>query len=139
MAVCFNCGTEGVRVRSRWDGKGNRLPDECPQCSPGSFEGKFTAPSDKKIWMGYEAHPNEYVKAEDGGYDRKPEYRAEQEAQLALPATDEREAQARAVARKRAERRTAPMSTDEMLTALNKARMIANALKQSVQQGIDAN
>src|SRR2546430_15881424 len=100
MAVCSNCGSSGPRVRSRWTEKGVQLPDECPSCSPSSFE-KFTAPSDKKIWMGYEAHPNEYTKvhAEDGGviYNRKPEYRAEQEQKLALPATDEAEAQRRAV------------------------------------------
>jgi hypothetical protein len=134
MAKCSTCGNEGNRVRSRWNEKGIRLPDECPSCAPGSFD-KFTAPSDKKIWMGWEAHPNEYAKvhAEDGGviYNRKPEYRAEQEAKLALPAQDEQEREGWAIARKRRERRTIPMDESEMLAAISKARKIAAALVES--------
>lgn len=114
-----------------------QLPDECPSCAPQSFE-KFTAPSDKKIWMGYEAHPNEYVKAEDGGFDRKPEYRAEQEQKLALPATEDAEAQAMAECRKRAERRTQGMDTVELAAALNKARIIAEAIESMATEAKSA-
>lgn len=120
MAKCGNCGAETTRVRSRWTEKGIQLPDECPQCAPGGFE-KFTAPSDKKIWLGYEAHPNEYVKAADGGYDRKPEYRAEQEERLRQPTEEEKELQAKAIAKKRAHRRTKPMDELETAHALRKA------------------
>jgi len=81
--------------------------------------------------MGYEAHPNEYVKAEDGGFDRKPEYRAEQENQLRQPAADDVEQQRVADERKRASRRTMPMDTQETLQALAKARLIAGALEQA--------
>jgi len=136
MAVCGTCKAETKRVRSRWDEKGVQLPDECPNCAPSSFE-KFTAPSEKKIWMGYEAHPNEYVKSEDGGFDRKPEYRAEQEAKLALPATDEQEAQARAAAKKRIERRTEPMTPAEHLSAIAKAKKIADLLQEAAKEGTD--
>lgn len=130
MAVCSNCNTESPRVRLRWDEKGKPLPDQCPHCSPASFD-KFSAPSDKKIWMGYEAHPNEYVKSEDGGYDRKPEYRAEQEAKLALQSEDERIAENEVIERKRATRRTEPMTPTELLHAITKARQIAEALNDS--------
>lgn len=130
MATCGNCGAQESRVRSRWL-KGKQLPDECPQCAPESFD-KFTMPSDKKIWMGYEAHPNEYVHAEDGGFDRKPEYRAEQEAKLALGDADDLRIQAIAEEDKRATRRTEPMTASETLQALAKARMIANAMEQAV-------
>lgn len=131
MAVCSNCGAEGNRVRSRWDDKG-QLPDECPNCAPGQFE-KFTAPSDKKIWMGFEANPNEYEKRYDSEgvfYIRKPEYRAEQEAQLRSGATDDREAQLRAEERKRRERRTTPMDEAERISAIAKARAISDALNK---------
>lgn len=104
--------------------------DECPSCAPESFE-KFSNPSDKKIWMGYEAHPNEYVKAADGGYDRKPEYQAEQEERLRQPSEEEREKQARAVAKKRAERRTTPMDRVELQAALQKAEELADWLYKS--------
>lgn len=117
MAKCGNCGAETFRVRSRWTDKGARLADECPECAPQIFE-KFTAPSDKKIWMGYEAHPNEYVMAADGGYDRKPEYRAEQEARLQAETEDERTERLQAEAKKRATRRTSPMTPNELQDAL---------------------
>jgi len=137
VAKCGNCGEEGPRVRSRWT-EDSQLPDECPNCAPESF-GKVTDPSDKKIWMGFEAHPNEYVKAEDGGYDRKPEYRAEQEARLSGETPEEREAQERAVAKKRAERRTAPMDSVELAMALRKAEEIADWMTRSAAQGRDVN
>src|SRR6266852_3665204 len=112
MTTCSNCGAQTTRTRALWDKDGVRR-EECRSCAPESFE-KFTAPSDKKIWMGYEAHPNEYVKAEDGGYDRKPEYRTEQEAKLAQATEEERLTQERAVAEKRKHRRTEPMSAAEL-------------------------
>lgn len=133
MARCSNCNSESPRVRSRWDAKGNQLPDECPQCAPGSFE-KFSNPSDQKIWMGFEAHPNEYERAADGGFDRKPEYRAEQEARLSEETEEEREIRIAAEANKRATRRTLPMDEVETLHALSKARDLALALEQSAVQ-----
>lgn len=132
MAICGNCGAQGSRVRSRWE-KGIQLPDECPSCAPQSFE-KFTAPSDKKIWMGYEAHPNEYVKAPDGGYDRKPEYRFEQEDKLRQPCSDDVEAQEKAVANKRNTRRTASMDSVELLHALRKAAIVAEQLEAAAAE-----
>jgi hypothetical protein len=128
MAICA-CGAEGTRIRSRWNGKGERLPDECPKCHPESFE-KFTAPSDKKIWMGYEAHPNEYVKSADGGYDRKPEYRAEQEQRLRSETEDERTARLAAEEKKRSERRKEPMDSVELAQAIRIASMYADALQE---------
>jgi hypothetical protein len=131
MATCSNCGADTPRLRTVFLGKETR--DECPQCAPGSFE-KFTAPSDKKIAMGFEAHPNEYEKRydEDGVfYIRKPEYRAEQEQRLTQPAEDDRLREEQAVAEKRATRRTQPLSPDEVLFAINKARDIADAIAQS--------
>lgn len=136
MATCSNCGTEGNRVRSRWNEKNEQLPDECPHCAPASFE-KFTDPSDKKIWMGYEVHPNEYVRAEDGGFDRKPEYRIEQEQKLMQPTAEEQEAQSRAVRKKRANRRIEPLDPIELQAALRKAEQIADWVAGSAMDGTD--
>src|SRR6266852_726358 len=118
MTTCSNCGAQTTRTRALWDKDGVRR-EECRSCAPESFE-KFTAPSDKKIWMGFEAHPNEYVKAEDGGYDRKPEYRQEQETALSLASSDDREAQILAEEKKRRERRTKPMNAAEFVGAIRK-------------------
>lgn len=132
MAICATCGHASARVRSRWDEKGVRLPDECHYCAPQNFE-KFTAPSDKKIWMGFEANPNEYEKRYDSEgvfYIRKPEYRTEQEEKLMQPAADEAEKQRLAEEKKRKERRTLPMDPAETLAAIAKAKVIADAMQQ---------
>src|SRR6266849_6147647 len=127
MTICSNCGKETTRLRTTWAEDGSQR-DECPNCEPGSFE-KFTAPSDKKLWLGWEAHPNEYVKAADGGYDRKPEYRAEQEQRLSLPTSEEEEAQQRAVKHKRETRRTAPLNRAELSAAMRKAEELVERMR----------
>jgi hypothetical protein len=81
--------------------------------------------------MGYEAHPNEYVLSEDGGYDRKPEYRAEQEAQLASETADEKELRLQAEAKKRATRRTQPMDAIELAAAVRKAEQLVSWMAQA--------
>lgn len=131
MAICGNCGAERSRVRTVFSEDGGKQ-DECPNCHPESFE-KFTMPSDQKIWMGYEAHPNEYMKAEDGGFDRKPEYRAEQEAKLQQETAEEMETRLRAEENKRRNRRTLPMTEAEEAAAIRKAAMYA----EMMQKGID--
>jgi hypothetical protein len=132
MAICGQCGTETTRIRTKFPADGARPRDECPSCAPSTFE-KFTYPSDKKIWMGYEAHPNEYVKAPDGGYDRKTEYRAEQEQKLSEETEEERTNRLRAEAEKRATRRMRPMDGAELLAAVAKARMIAEWIEETDQ------
>ena len=131
MAICGNCGTETTRIRTVFPADG-ATHDECPTCAPSSFE-KFTAPSDKKIWMGYEAHPNEYTQGPDGGYDRKPEYRAEQEQKLREETEEERTNRLKAEAEKRATRRTRPLDPVELAAAVAKARMIAEWMEETDQ------
>lgn len=87
--------------------------------------------------MGFEAHPNQYQKKYDSQgviYERKPEYRAEQEQKLREATEEENEAQARAVRKKRAERRTTEMTPAEQLAALAKARMIADWVEETDQK-----
>jgi hypothetical protein len=134
MSVC-NCGHEGTRIRTIWNEDGARRT-ECPHCAPASFE-KFTVPSDKKIWMGYEAHPNEYVKSEDGGYDRKPEYRAEFEQKMLEATEEELEKQRRAEEHKRATRRTRAMDAAEQAAALKRAEEIAGWIVASAERGVN--
>jgi hypothetical protein len=92
--------------------------------------------------MGWEAHPNEYEKKYDKDgliYERKPEYRAEQEQRLMQATEEERLAQERATAKKRKERRTTPMDQVELAAALRKAEEIANWITVSAAQGRDVN
>lgn len=115
--------------------------EECPHCAPDNFE-KFTVPSDRKIWAGWEAHPNEYEKKYDKDgviYERKPEYRAEQEQRLMQATEEERLAQERAVAKKRKERRTTPMDAVELAAAMRRAEEVADWIKASTTAGRDVN
>lgn len=130
MAVCRNCGKESARIRTTFTDNGPI--DECSFCKQESFDSKVTVPSDQKIWMGYEAHPEQYTKAADGGYDRKPEYRAEQEARLSQESEEEKEKRLRAEAKKRRERRTMEMNPAEQLAALAKARQYADFIEGGV-------
>ncbi len=140
MSICGHCGAESTRIKTHFCEDGSRY-DECPQCNPSDFE-KVTDPSDKKIWMGYEAHPNEYEKQYDKDgviYMRKPEYRAEQEQRLMEQTEEELEAQKLAVAKKRATRRTTPMTEAEQIAAVRKASEIASWIVASAQDGRDVN
>jgi hypothetical protein len=137
MTICSNCKAEVTRSRLIWDKDGNQR-EECVSCAPQSFD-KVTDPSDKKIWMGYEAHPNEYVHSEDGGFDRKPEYRHEQEQRLMAETEEEKALRERAIAKKRAERRTEPMDSVEYHAALRKAEEIAHWMTAAAAEGRDVN
>ena len=138
MTICSNCGTEVARSRLIWDKEGNQR-EECISCAPENFE-RFTAPSDKKPWMGWEAHPNEYEKRYDKDgliYERKPEYRAEQEQKLRESTEEERLAQEHAIAKKRKERRTKPLDGIELAAALRRAEEVAAFIQAATSEGRD--
>jgi len=140
MSVCGTCKTETTRIRTTFSEDGAQH-DECPHCAPDSFE-KFTAPSDKKIWMGYEAHPEQYEKKYDKDgviYERKPEFRAEQEEKLQQATEEELTAQQKAEQDKRNNRRTLPMDAGEYAQALHRAEEIARWITTSAAQGTDVN
>jgi hypothetical protein len=140
MTTCSNCGAEVTRSRIIWDKDGNQR-EECVSCAPENFE-KFTVPSDKKIWPGWEAHPEQYEKKYDKDgviYERKPEYRAEQEERLRNETEDEKTNRLAAEARKRRTRRTLPLDSIELAQAMRKAETIADWIQASTTEGRDVN
>lgn len=143
MAICSTCGTEGARIRSRWQ-EGVQLPDECPSCTPQSFE-KQTDPSDKKFWIGPEYAPNDYEKRYDKDgviYMPKPEATHELEQSMcgvnSVTAIEEREAMEKAAAKKRATRRTAPMTQGELNHAMTFIDTYLRPMIQSTETSYDA-
>lgn len=143
MALCGNCGAAGNRIRSRWE-KDVQLPDECPACAPQSFE-KQTDPSDKKIWIGPEVRPNDYVKTYDQDgliYMPKPEVTAELEQQAcglkSVASQEEREATEKAKAEKRNTRRTHPMTASEIEKAMNLVDLYFRPLIEDPEVSYDA-
>ncbi len=117
MSICRSCGAETQRLRVISIGKS--FKDECPQCQPQSFEG-MKDPSAKKIWIGPEFAPNDYIRTEDG-YQLKPEAQQELEEKAcglkSVAAREERETQERLIAEKRKTRRTRPMTEAEIREA----------------------
>ena len=117
MAICGNCGAQSARVRSRWTDKGVQLPDECPSCSPETMHDPFKSVRDGKIAMGWEYMPNMYRKTDDG-YVAKDELLADTEAQASKRSEDDIAIERNAIERKRATRRTKPLSQAELESCL---------------------
>lgn len=125
-------------MRSVWV-KQTQLPDECPSCAPQSFE-KQSDPSDKKIWIGPEYAPNDYEKRYDADgvyYVAKPEVTAEREAK-AFRDSDEQERYQKALAEKRANRRTRPLTEHELALALAKVDALFRPLIEDPNTAYDA-
>lgn len=121
MAICGTCGNESARVRTVFAESGESR-DQCPSCDPQTFE-KFTAPSDKKIWIGPEVRPNDYEKKYDSEgvyYEPKPEATAELERNLFV-STEEKEKYERALAKKRTENRQGALTPEQIAEALKRA------------------
>ena len=116
MAICGNCGHDTPRVRSKWK-EGIQLPDECPHCSPDSFEA-IKSVRDGQISMGWEYMPTMYKKT-DAGYVPKDELLADTEAQVCKK-SDEDIAAEQAIEDKRRTRRTMPLSPSEIEILLNR-------------------
>jgi len=124
IAICNNCGAEVSRVRTRYAVNGAQMPDECPVCSPETFE-RFKSVRDGQISMGWEYNHTMYKKT-DNGYIAKDELIADTEAQVMKPDTEAEENYQRSLAKKRANRRTKPMTQAEIERALKVADTILN-------------
>lgn len=130
MAVCGGCGAQGV-TRTKTiltDNRGELLkkPIEfCVECKPEEFD-RWLDPSNKHGGFRWQYEPEKYIKRyrEDGSvfYEATDERRADLEAKLAEPADGEAEAYARAVEKKRRNRRTTPMTKGEIESTVNRLR-----------------
>lgn len=104
MAVC-GCGAESAHVRIFFDAKG-KTREECRACHPENFQEPFDATN--RIVSGPEAMPNMYTKDSDGVYRAKDELLADTVAMWDKGPTEQ------AKEHKRANRRTAPLTQDEI-------------------------
>lgn len=133
MARC-SCGAETSRWRAIYSPSGALIREECDQCAPNSFDPQWKT---AKGAVGWEAYPTMYkkVRLDDGrvGYIGKDELRADTEAKLAKPSEDDTKTYAAAVARKRAHRRTKPLTKAEVENNLREFREAAQK-----QRALDA-
>jgi hypothetical protein len=105
---CANCKAETTRLRVTFDRHGTALFERCPSCAPEDFREPFRDPTDTRIYAGPEAMPNLYKRDRDGVYQAKDELIADTAALWDGGPTS------RALAHKRATRRTEPMTQEEI-------------------------
>jgi hypothetical protein len=109
MSKCDGCGAETTRYRTTFDKKGNVIGGECASCKPERFTDPFD-PLDRLV-SGPEAFPHLYTRDSEGVYHAKDELIADTAAGWDKGPTE------RNIERKRATRRTKPMTEDEIAAA----------------------
>jgi hypothetical protein len=105
---CANCKTETTRTRLTFDRRGDVVFERCPNCAPEEFAEPFRDPTDTRIYAGPEAMPHLYSRDSEGVYHAKDELIADTAALWDGGPTE------RALAHKRATRRTEPMTPEEI-------------------------
>jgi hypothetical protein len=140
MALC-DCGEFSTRIQVKCtDDQGKSLPEPwksiCPKCAPEQFS-RWQDPSNKHGGFRWQYEPEKYRKRQlaDGMifYEAKDERNADLEAQLLRgdPATSE--AQQKAAALRRRNRRTKPLEPWEQEQAINRIRQKLEARKRAIQ------
>lgn len=116
MALCGNCKQQTLRIRQDYDERNRFLREYCVLCKPEKFSDQpVTDPSDKKIYVGPDALPHMYYQGTAGVLRAKDELLTD--TLSILQADPDKEARDRAIAKKRKNRRTTPMSRAEIAAA----------------------
>lgn len=113
MSICRGCGAKALRTCATYGPKMEFVSEVCTSCKPEQFQGiKVTAPSDKKLWSGFEVEPERY-------YSRDSENVVRAKDELRQDIWDEfsRDPEEEARQLKRRTRRTEPMSAAEIQRA----------------------
>ena len=115
MAICGGCNAETRRVHiTMTDERGNLRPEGerkeiCPNCCPEFFSAPFAAPSDRKIWDEAAALPHLYHLTPDGNLELSDSPKADLLTKFGRDTDLEA-----AIAWKRKNRRTTPMTQEEI-------------------------
>lgn len=109
--VCRGCGARVARTLTTLDAKGRLLREECPSCKPELFAEPVRDPSDNKIYTGPQVFPHLYRPNAEGILEAKDEL-----IQDTVSMWDKGPTQ-QAIDRKRATRRTEPLSATEIEAA----------------------
>jgi hypothetical protein len=127
MTKC-DCGAETTRITLTMTGGGkllDRPTSICPSCAPESFQEPFYAVSERKIVAEHIARPHLYTQLPNGEFVAKDIVL--QGIQDVMDTDPDHEKRQAAIARKRATRRTQPLSPTEIEQAERKWRPIVRA------------
>jgi len=135
MAIC-GCGAQTTRIHSVM-AVGDRLIPEgerkeiCPNCCPEFFAEAFAAPSDRKVWDEAAAMPELYHLKPDGSLELNDSPKGDLMAKMGHDADLEA-----AIAWKRANRRTTPMTEDEIKARDAEMRPVIQALIKDTEEQV---
>lgn len=137
MAICGNCQAQTTRLQMVMTANGKLVPEgdrreACPNCRPELFAEPFAAPIDRRIWPEHEAKPYLYTRAADGSFQAKDELLADLDAEWQKD--PDAEASAKALERKRAQRRTKPLEQWEIEQSERAWRPIVAQWKAEVEK-----
>lgn len=123
MAICGGCGADRTRVRTIFNPDGTVRVEECPSCAPGSFDPEWLLAKGATPW---EAYPGKYDKISnpDGSVTWRAKEEWTQDTEDKIRASYEKvdAKEAAAIEKKRASRRTEPMTPAEIEAATNRFR-----------------
>lgn len=114
MAICRGCGAEALRTSATYR-NGELVSEVCSSCRPDRFGEPVTDPSDKRIYVGWEAMPQHYRLTDnpDGGKIAHASDSIIADTVELMNQTDEHIA----IEEKRRTRRTEPLTPDEIKAA----------------------
>lgn len=121
--ACRGCGSDRKTTRTLFNPDGTFRAEECPSCAPGSFDPQWLTAKGATAW---EAYPDKYIKfsLNDGrvGYRATDEWQTDSEDKIRKSYEKADQVEASALENKRRNRRTTPMTPEEIAKATNKWR-----------------
>lgn len=130
MAICGGCQSETTRIHIEMTANGGKnllaegeRKEICPNCCPEFFAEAFAAPSDRKVWDEAVACPELYHLKPDGSLELNDSPKADLFDKMGRDTDLET-----AIAWKRANRRTAPMTEEEIRVRDAEMRPVVQAL-----------
>jgi hypothetical protein len=140
MAICGGCNAQTTRIHITMTSAGGRkllAEDErkeiCPNCCPEFFAEAFAAPSDRKIWDEAAAMPHLYHLGPDGSLELNDSPKADLMAKIGRDTDLET-----AIEWKRRNRRTEPMTPDEIAAADALMRPAVTAYIEDTKKQVEA-
>lgn len=118
MSVCRGCGAEARRAVTVFNASGDVLKETCEHCNPAHE--RFRDPSDRRLWDGYEVEPNRYYPKDSNGVARAKD----ELVQDTLDGLNNngKDSDDEWMIAKRKNRRTQPLTPDEIKASENFAR-----------------
>jgi hypothetical protein len=138
MAICGGCNAQTTRIHMVMTANGGKQllsegerKEICPNCCPEFFAEAFAAPSDRKVWDEASACPELYHMKPDGSLELNDSQKGDLMAKMGHDADLEA-----AIAWKRANRRTTPMTEEEIKTRDAEMRPVIQALIKDTEEQI---